>query len=729
MDAQKFARFFGGDVPIIDVPGFTYPVDEYWLEDILEATRFQISADMLFKSHLNVPYSNQRNFNDSYQEQKVYEYLRQTHSPDRLARYSPNTITSFAKWWKRYDPETQADTEKVVAMERWESQLVVCLLEYLWNRLVHGRNNHHIGDRGDVQLGAVLVFLPGWSDITNVKRSLEKHPILGRPDVPLILPLHSSINSTQQNRIFQRPPPGHFDPVSNASSLDLNWISQANASQRKGRAEILRVPLEEVCLQIKAIFTDAHGSSLAKGNRVVTNVAPFLAKCLDSPSQFAVETARVLLKDMGAFELRVEDDGGNGGAAVRSGLKYPMTRSMSSGPASSTSLLPRDETAGEESEKLTELGRALADLPVGPRIGKVLLYGLFFRCLDPILSITAALAYGRDIFVLPFTKEDRGAADAARMRIARVVERDYYHSIPGGGPSPENLFWEFQHNSKIGKPKDASSNKGSISDHLVILKVYNTWAGFFDQPHEEGTYAFVQVQQERWCEENFVNSQVLRHVSKLRLDLRRHLRESGMMTEPAGDAGMMTGLSSDGAGGFYPFVARVTYQEQIQKATITQKLQRKIEKKERVGGVHGNVDVEDQGVSGLVGIVGPFCAGPKRKRVQEADDVEGRYAKISLTEDEETDAEDFHAPALTSLETPTCNPGDQQQLIEQSQQTYTRSGFKCYVPTTSISVCSHKSSVLVIHRPLDRWIAYFDLARDGGKTEHQMMHEREQREK
>ena len=50
-------------------------------------------------------------------------------------------------------------------------------------------------------------------------------------------------------------------------------------------------------------------------------------------------------------------------------------------------------------EKLTLLGRHLAALPLPPRVGKLLLYGVLFRCLDPVLTIACAMAfrYGRDL--------------------------------------------------------------------------------------------------------------------------------------------------------------------------------------------------------------------------------------------------------------------------------------------------------------------------------------------
>lgn len=42
----------------------------------------------------------------------------------------------------------------------------------------------------------------------------------------------------------------------------------------------------------------------------------------------------------------------------------------------------------------------MAYLPVEPRIGKMIIYGVIFRCLDPLLTIAAGLSY-KDPFVTP----------------------------------------------------------------------------------------------------------------------------------------------------------------------------------------------------------------------------------------------------------------------------------------------------------------------------------------
>ncbi len=53
----------------------------------------------------------------------------------------------------------------------------------------------------------------------------------------------------------------------------------------------------------------------------------------------------------------------------------------------------------------------LAELPIEPRVGRLILLGAAFRTLDPTLTIAAAMGY-KDPFVSPPTK--RHEADEVR---------------------------------------------------------------------------------------------------------------------------------------------------------------------------------------------------------------------------------------------------------------------------------------------------------------------------
>ena len=61
---------------------------------------------------------------------------------------------------------------------------------------------------GNEPAGAVLVFLPGHDDISRLLGQLSRHPVYGSTRAFLLLPLHSSISSAEQQRVFHRPPHG-----------------------------------------------------------------------------------------------------------------------------------------------------------------------------------------------------------------------------------------------------------------------------------------------------------------------------------------------------------------------------------------------------------------------------------------------------------------------------------------------------------------------------------------
>lgn len=47
----------------------------------------------------------------------------------------------------------------------------------------------------------------------------------------------------------------------------------------------------------------------------------------------------------------------------------------------------------DKEEELTPLGEYLAQLSIEPKLGKMLIYGVIFRCLEPILTLAAAMSH------------------------------------------------------------------------------------------------------------------------------------------------------------------------------------------------------------------------------------------------------------------------------------------------------------------------------------------------
>ena len=209
-----------------------------------------------------------------------------------------------------------------------------------------------------------------------------------------------------------------FDPHTGMSTLQTEWVSQSSERQRRGRAgrvqsgicyhlysktrsaallpnqlaEILRTPLEEICLQVKLL--DTGGNS----------VQDFLAMAIAAPASRAVLGALELLTALGALD------------ANENLTKLGMLQTTAQ--CSLTSCTARSGirvwcVCVHGAECVVCIGKLLADLPVHPKIGKMLLLAILFDCFDPVLVAACCLAY-REPFVVPVDTRARAAAVEAR---------------------------------------------------------------------------------------------------------------------------------------------------------------------------------------------------------------------------------------------------------------------------------------------------------------------------
>lgn len=64
------------------------------------------------------------------------------------------------------------------------------------------------------------------------------------------------------------------------------------------------------------------------------------------------------------------------------------------------------QKALDKDEELTPLGHHLARLPVAPRLGKMILFGAMFSCVDPVLMVASALGF-KEPFVVPLVSAGR----------------------------------------------------------------------------------------------------------------------------------------------------------------------------------------------------------------------------------------------------------------------------------------------------------------------------------
>lgn len=407
LNANLFSNYFK-QVPVIHIPGRTFPVEQFFLEDFLERSNYALEENSAYARKVKSCNMDPDDMNSLECELEVADIQGSSNViPNAATRDEFLTIGQLYHRYKEYSKLTCKNLY-LMDPEKINYDLIEAVI--MW---------FVAGDHDFPKKGAILVFLPGIAEITTLHDQLVDHPVLTpRSGKYLLIPLHSTLTSEEQAAVFKKPKPGvrkivlstniaetsvtiddcvfvidcgkmkekRFDSNKNMESLELVWVSRANALQRKGRAgrvmsgvcvhlftqhrynyhllgqpvpELHRVPLEQLLLRIKTLphFADKDPHCV-------------LAGTLEPPPAENVDSALVRLKDVGALDADNE---------------------------------------------LTPLGRHLAALPVDVRIGKLMLLGAIFCCVDSALTIAACLSY-KSPFVAPFAKLEQ--ADIRKKEFA-----------------------------------------------------------------------------------------------------------------------------------------------------------------------------------------------------------------------------------------------------------------------------------------------------------------------
>ncbi|RUS16233.1 P-loop containing nucleoside triphosphate hydrolase protein [Endogone sp. FLAS-F59071] len=382
INQELFSAYFG-NAPAIEIPGFTHPVQEHYLEDILRRTRHV--------SSLPTPKRSKDDEGDTWRD----EYAEQGYDEATIRALEPYRNSD------KIDYNLIAATVKSIVEEEEEKGL------------------EEFGG------GAILIFLTViifhlMIGVMEIKRCIDTlESSLPRSKQYQILPLHASLSPQEQNKVFKPTAKGtrkivvatnvaetsitidgvvyvidsgrvketQYDPANNMTNLVETWTSREFyilvprhdnvEASRAGRTrpgqcfrlytrtieakkmpaqqtpEMLRIPLEQLALSVKAM--GEH------------DVQRFLKKAINPPSTEALKTAIQTLLDVGALR--------------------------------------------EGSGVLTALGKHMATIPADLRISKMLLFGAIFRCLDRVLTLAAIMSV-KSPFVSPMDKREE--ANAAR---------------------------------------------------------------------------------------------------------------------------------------------------------------------------------------------------------------------------------------------------------------------------------------------------------------------------
>ena len=353
VNAQRFSVYLN-QAPVLNVPGRTFAVETKYLEDAIQETHFNPSASTGGK------YGGEE---EDDIDRTADASVKTSLSADNLKSYRADTCNALLK----YD-EFRINYDLIMKL------LVIIATD----------NSYSSYSK------AILVFLPGIGEIRRLNNLLGGHPSFRHGWK--IHSLHSTIAMEEQESAFSVPPKGtrkivlatniaetgitipdvtcvidtgkhkemRFDERRQLSRLIEVFISRANAKQRRGRAGRVQ---EGLCFHL---FTRSRHDNI-----MLEEQTP--------------EMLRLSLQDL---VLRVKICRlGNIEQTLSEALDPPSSKNIR---RAIDSLI--DVKALTSSEDLTPLGRRLAGLPLDVFLGKMVLLGAIFGCLDAMLTIAAILS-------------------------------------------------------------------------------------------------------------------------------------------------------------------------------------------------------------------------------------------------------------------------------------------------------------------------------------------------
>lgn len=218
MNAQVFCDYFG-KVPILEIPGRTFPVEQLFLEDVLETTAFVMEENSQYTRKVKKMGDN------IFEEFETSEVLSANAKPkdvirdenltiaQLLARYEGTAIcflnqisynmfkvnvhfllshSSLKIMFSGYNRQT---CKNLYLMDHEKTNLDI--IEHLLTWIVSGNHSYP-------REGSILVFLPGIAEITSLHEQLNDHSEFSpRYGKYVLLPLHSTLTSEEQAAIFK----------------------------------------------------------------------------------------------------------------------------------------------------------------------------------------------------------------------------------------------------------------------------------------------------------------------------------------------------------------------------------------------------------------------------------------------------------------------------------------------------------------------------------------------
>uniref|UniRef100_A0A6N2K619 RNA helicase n=1 Tax=Salix viminalis TaxID=40686 RepID=A0A6N2K619_SALVM len=281
VDSNLFSSYFG-QCPVLTAEGRTHPVTNYFLEDIYECINYNLASDAPAALRYETSAINKSGPVDNHRGKKNL-VLSAWGDDSQLSEefINPHYVSTS---YQTYSEQTQKNlkrlNEDVIDYDLLED--LICYVDETCGE------------------GAILIFLPGVSEIYMLLDRLVASYRFGGPSSDWVLPLHSSIATKDQKKVFLWPPE-NIRKVIIATNIaetsltidDVVYVidcgkHKENRYNPHKVPEMLRMPLVELSLQIKLLS--------------LGHIKPFLSMALEPPREEAMASAISLLYEVGALE-------------------------------------------------------------------------------------------------------------------------------------------------------------------------------------------------------------------------------------------------------------------------------------------------------------------------------------------------------------------------------------------------------------------------------------------
>ncbi len=276
---------------------------------------------------------------------------------------------------------------------------------------------------GAAGAGDVLVFLPGEREIRDCAEALRKDPILQQRFHPEILSLFARQSVSEQERVFN---PGNGRRIILTTNVAETSLTVPNIRYvvDSGLARVKRYSYRNKVeqLQIEPISQAAANQRAGRCGRVADGICIRLYSEQDYLGRPKFTDPEILRSSLAAVLLRM--------SSLRLPkiqdfpfIDKPLGRAIADGVQLLDELgaiVYEDSEVGQDRDegkhfKLTAIGKQLADLPLDPRIGRMLLAAKDQNALREVSIIASALAT-QDPRERPM--EQTAAADQAHLQFA-----------------------------------------------------------------------------------------------------------------------------------------------------------------------------------------------------------------------------------------------------------------------------------------------------------------------